>query len=210
MKKYSSLLFWQNVARRKQLEKYQAQIEEYFSLIDYNEFDKCIIDNQESRKIRKLLNKETEAIEIYIVEAGLSPYVTHYDAPAMGGRATSINLIENLFNLQHYDIESQSIIDVIDQALGVYERDFVKSIIRVINPIFWLGRTLEFISSIPFYLLGRIGLNQQKLEESFIGRVVKLVIKVATLLALIWELLARLKMIPESFDLLRFIEKVKV
>ena len=126
MKKYLSLLFWQNISRRRQLEKYQNQIEEYFHLIDYNEFDRDIIDNQESKEIRKLLNRQTEVIEIYIIEAGLSPYVTHYDAPAMGGRVTSINLIENLFNLQHYDIEPQSIIDTIDQALGVYERDFVK------------------------------------------------------------------------------------
>lgn len=210
MRKYSDLPFWGNIIRSRQLEKYQSRIQEYFNLVDYDDLERAIIDNQESKKIRRLLNKQAGAIEIYIIETGLSPCLTHIDAPAMGSRATRVNVIDNLFNLQYFDIEPQEVIDIIDRALGVYEKDFAKSVIRAINPIFWLGRILELISSIPFYLLGRIGFNQQKLEESFIGRLVKLVIKVATLLALTWELLARLKMIPETFDLLRFVEKVKV
>jgi len=210
MRKYSNLTLWQNIGRRKQLEKYQSQVERYFELIDYNYLDRTIIDNEESRKIRKDLSKQSEVVQVCIIETGLSPYVVYTPPPAIGGYVQRINLIENLFKLQNYDIETQAVIDIIDQALGVYEGDFVKSIIRVFNPIFWLGKVLEFISSLPFQLLGQIGFNQQKLEVSFIGKLIKFIIKIATLFALVWELLARLKIFPDTFNLVEWIEKLKI
>lgn len=209
MKNYTRLSFWQNISKRRHLRKYQSQVERYFQLIDYS-YDRNIIDNPESKEIRRYLNNQSELIQIILIDAGLSPNVIHTPAPAIGGLAQRINLVDNLFNLQNYDIESQALIDFIDQAYGVYERDFFKSIIRTINPLYWGGRVLEMIASSPFYLLGQIGFNQYRLETSLFGRIIKLIIKIVSTISLFWGMLSKLKILPETFDLFNWLKALRI
>lgn len=126
--------------------------------------------------------------------------MTYTPPPAIGGCIQNIDLIDNLFNLQNYDIEVQTLIDIIDRALGIYERDLKNSIIRTLNLFFWLEKSLELISSLPFYLLGSVGFNRLRLETSDIGKLVKFIIKLITIFVLLWQFLAIFKIVPQEMD----------
>lgn len=205
--RYQELTFWQNLSSQQALKNYQRQVGRYFELVDYD-IDRNIIDTAESKRIRQFLNREAEKILTIFRDVTFSVNVVHTPPPAIGGLVQRINLIDNLFNLQHYDIEPQALIDMIDQVLGVYERDFVMSIVRTFNPLYWLGKFLEIIASLPFYILGRLGFERNKLERSSTGKVVKWLIKLLILVGSVWEVLARLKIIPQEFDLLILLSKI--
>lgn len=209
MEGYKKITFWQNISYRKYLNEYQSQVKKYFGLIDYD-YSRNIIDNEGSRKIRTYLNRQNELLQKIFLGVGLSPNVIHTPPPAIGGLMQRINLIDNLFNLQNYDIEPQELIDFIDQIYGVYERDFLNSIIRTLNPFYWLGRVLEIIASVPFYLLGQIGFNQHKLESSLTGQVIKLLIKILSIVSLFWGLLSKLEILPDTFDLSNWLNNLKI
>lgn len=205
MKRYTKLIFWQNVIRQKKLKEYQIKLEEYFKSIDYDSYNRSILDTPQTRIIRTYLNKQSDIVGQYITETGCPLKVTYTPPPAIGGYIRTIDLIDNLFNLQNFDIEVQTLIDIIDQALGIYEGDFTKSIIRTFSPLFWLGWVLEFISSIPFYLLGSIGFSRVRIENSILGKFIKLIIKIITLFVLIWQFLAIFKIVPETMELQKLV-----
>lgn len=206
MSDYRVLPFWENLKRRKELEIYQQSVEKYFERVDFNDYSRTFIDNNETKKIRAFLNKQNGFIQVYLLGTGISPDVVHTPPPAIGGYVQRINLVENLFNLFNYDIEHQVLIDTIDKAIGVYEKDFLPSVIRTINPLFWLGKILETIASVPFYLLGSVGFNRRKIENSIAGKLIKWLIKLLTLLLAIWEGMARLKLLPENIDILKVLK----
>ena len=201
MKQYTKLTFWQNIVRQKKLKEYKARLEEYFRSIDYDSYDRSILDTPQTRITRTYLNKQADVVGQYITETGSPLRVTYTPPPVIGGYIQQIDLIDNLFNLQNFDIEVQTLIDVIDQALGIFERDFFNSVLRTIYPLFWFGKILELISSVPFYLLGSVGFNRVRLENSGIGKLVKFIIKTITLFVLIWQFLAIFKIVPQEIDL---------
>lgn len=206
MSDYKILPFWENIKRRRELEIYRQNIEKYFERVDFSDYSRSLIDNNETKKIRTFLNKQSGFIQVYLLGVGVSPDVVHTPPPAIGGYVQRINLVENLFNLFNYDIEHQILVDTIDKAVGIYEKDFFSSVIRTINPLFWFGKLLEIIASIPFYLLGSVGFNRRKIENSTAGKLVKWLIKFLTLLLAVWEGMARLKLLPESIDILKVLE----
>ena len=207
--KQLNVTFWQNIARRKILRDYRSLIEKYFRDIDYNEYSRNIIDSDDSKEIRRKLNNQNESIQSIFREVGASPIVVYTPPPAIGGYIQNINLVDNLFNLQKFDIEIQALVDFIDQVDGVYQQDFISSIVRTINPFYWLGKLLELIARVPFFFLGSIGLNQKQIEGCFVGKLVKLIIKLFTTIGVIvsvWDLFAKLRMVPDSFDLLKWVK----
>ena len=201
MKSYKSLPIWENLKRQKELNDYKESIDKYFNLVEFDQYSRSLIDSEESKKIRTLINKHDGFIQTYLISAGMSPNVTHTPPPAIGGYIQNINMVENLFNLFNFDIEPQILVDTIDKAIGIYERDFIPSVIRTVNPLFWLGIILESIASIPFYLLGSVGFNRNKIEGSIFGKITKWLIKIVTLIFGLLEGMARLKLWPESIDI---------
>lgn len=69
MKKYKELTFWENSYRQKTLKEYQEKVEEYFRLVEYD-YDRNIIDSNQSKIIRTYLNKSTMTPKIFGNEAG--------------------------------------------------------------------------------------------------------------------------------------------
>lgn len=78
-------------------------------------------------------------------------------------------------------VKPVEVVDFIDRAIGVYTSDRANSIIRTLNPFFWLILILEIVVRSPFYVLRVAGFNQKKMEESFLGRLTKGVIALAGL-----------------------------
>ena len=69
MKKYKELTFWENSYRQKTLKEYQEKVEEYFRLVEYD-YDRNIIDSNQSKIIRTYLNKSTMTPKIFGNEPG--------------------------------------------------------------------------------------------------------------------------------------------
>jgi hypothetical protein len=101
----------------------------------------------------------------------------------IGGYRQDINLVTNVFNLHRYEIEPNNLLDFIDRSIGRYEHDRIYSILRTINPFYWLGRILDLIISLPFRFLQNAGIKTKKFEESIFGKVAKLILSLVTLVA---------------------------
>lgn len=148
-------------------------------------------------------------IEEYMFDANISPTIIYTPPPMLGGPIQRMNVLDNIFNLQNYDIEIQGVVDFIDQAIGVYRNDFIYSVLRIFNPLYWLKIILELVASVPFVLLGVIGVDEKKAEKSYVGRVTKIIIKFVAVIgsiAGIWDFLARLNLIPASINVANFLK----
>ena len=80
-------------------------------------------------------------------------------------------------------VPANEVYDCIERAIGVYEHDRTASIIRTVNPFFWINKIIMTIVSIPFRVLGNIGFNKGKAEASLSGRIFKGILYIATLAA---------------------------
>lgn len=207
---YKKLTFWQNKKRQAVLDDYKKKLREYFRLTNFDPFQHAIIENDKSYAMREWLNKHSDEVQSILLTAGVGPYIDHNDPPAIGGRYRRINLIENFPHLYQFDMGPDLIVDSIDKALGNYEADFQNAIIRTFNPLFWISLLLEWIASIPFRVLGSLGIkNSDKIEDSFFGRLVKLIIKLALGIEATWKFLVFLGVIPGAETPVSLLQKYK-
>lgn len=131
---------------------------------------------------RNNINVRLAQAHRYVRDTGVPFVLTHYPAPAIGGYVKNVDVIQNIFHLRSSSIPPQHITDVIEQAIGVYDDDRQAALFRTFNPFFWIWKTLSAISRIPFTLLENAGLHGKKLEESFLGKLVKLMTEIVTFL----------------------------
>ena len=114
-----------------------------------------------------------------ITSAGIKT-VAYYSGGGSGG---SIDLIQNVFNLHYYLIGYEQVLDMVDRAIGVYESDKSNALLRTLNPLFWISLILDYIVSLPFKFVGKMGFNQSRIESSIVGRIVKGIFYLVTVLA---------------------------
>ena len=124
--------------------------------------------------------------------AQTNPYIVYTPAPIVGGYIQNINVILNYDNLSHYNIPEEKVFDFLYITLGKYRDDYTKSVIRTYNPLFWIGCILDYIISLPFFLLGWIGVNKEKIEYSFLGRFIKGICKLIVVIGVIFGILEHL------------------
>jgi len=133
------------------------------------------IESDRAREIRVEINRMINEIHSIINMSDINTMTYYTPPPAIGGYAHHIDLILNIFELQSYRIGENRILDYIDRAIGVYQNDFIPSILRTINPFYWIGIILDYIVSLPFILIGKAGFNQKKAEVSFLGKFLKII-----------------------------------
>ena len=177
MNKYTKIPIWENLRRITRLEKFRKLVEIYFSGISYPGYGEIIVSDK-ANEVRPLINKMAAEASSIISASNESTKVIHYPAPAVGGFVTKIDLIENIFNLEGYDIEPNAVIDCIDKSIGVYEYNKTQSLLRTINPVYWFGRLFTFIATIPFRLLTSAGFQTQKVEHTFLGKFISLLFQI--------------------------------
>jgi len=119
------------------------------------------------------INRTMEEIHSIIMLSGINPVIIYTPPPAVGGYVQNVDVVYNIFNLHRFDIPPQALIDYIDRAIGVYASNSSRSFMRTVNPFYWIGRILESIVRIPFVLLGKAGFNQNKVETSLPGKILK-------------------------------------
>ena len=84
-----------------------------------------------------------------------------------------IDLIDDIFDLDQFDIGPNNVLGLIDRAIGEYDSNRKSAFVRTLNPFFYLGRVLDTISDLPFIIVGIFGFNRQKIKASTIGKLVK-------------------------------------
>ena len=149
------------------------------------------------RKINQMLDKAEKLISL----SGVSPNLIYTPPPVIGGYVQNVNIILNIFNLYHHQIGPKTVYDTIDRAIGIYEDNKTKSIIRTCNPLFWVNLLIKYFTSIPFRILGVFGVDQERIQISTIGKIVKGILYLITLLAAIITLI-------DYFDLSKLIKEL--
>ena len=164
MRHYTKILIWENARRLSKLVEFRELIIEYF-----NNHSNTVAAHVARNKINRSMNE----IHSIVLHSGTNPILTWRAPPTAGGYSVNIDLIANIFNLADYFMDYNSVLDLIDRSFGIYESNAKAARIRIFNPFFYVGLVFDFISGLPFIFLGKLGLNQQKMEVSLLGRLVK-------------------------------------
>ncbi len=98
------------------------------------------------------------------------------------------------------EIGGTKVLDYIDRSIGIYERNHSAAVIRTINPFFYIGWLVEFIVELPFLAIAKLGLDRKKAESSMLGRIIKGILYLITVIAALLTIL----------QLLDILEPVKI
>ena len=177
MKYYTKIPFWENKRRRTLLNRFREATVFYFNNSEAHWMADDRIENDKAKQTRTEINRMIHEIHKIVILSNVNPSILYTPPPAIGGYVRNIDLIINIFNLQRFQINPQSLIDYIDRAIGVYENDYNPSILRTINPLYWISVIFDYVVSLPFILIGKLGFNQQKIEASFYGKLFKIIIQ---------------------------------
>lgn len=171
---YNKITVFENRRRVRALEEFRELVNGYFDNIEYNWMADEPIEDQRAQDIRSQINLRLRRASRIVYLAGVSTIFYYHPPPAVGGLAGEVDLLANIFNLHRLQLDIRKVLDHIDRALGVYNDDRTNSTIRTYNPFFWIGMVFNYLVSLPFVLLGKVGFNQSKIEESIIGKIAKI------------------------------------
>jgi hypothetical protein len=188
------MLIWECNHRIKLLRHFRELIIHYFNNVTYHRFE-ISEENSEAQQARREINRLLLEARQVIWAAGVGTSM-YYGI----GLAGEVDFLDNLYNLGRLDIPPQPVVDAVEQALGAYERERPKALLRTLNPFYWLGQALALVVSIPFKLIGLAGFDAKKAEGSWVGKLVKFLLSMLTTLATILKIL----------DLLGWLGAVKV
>lgn len=174
MRHYTKILIWENKKRLNKLIKFRQLIIKYFknSNVERGSMGGRI-EEKDAQEARTEINMDEAEAHSIILNSGTSLTYIYTPPPAVGGRVLTIDLIENIFNLDQIHTDPRIVIDCIDRAIGRYKSNHKSACWRIINPFFYLGRLFDIISDLPFIVVEKFGFNQQKAKASAAGRLVK-------------------------------------
>ena len=200
---YKRIPFWINRSRINFLRDFRDFVETYFYNSKADRTGDGRIEEQTAKEARVKINRNMDEVYQVIVLCGVNPRLTYTPPPAIGGYAQNIDVIHNIFNLNHFSIPPDPIFDFIDRAIGIYEKNHSKSIVRTFNPFFWISELLIYVARLPFKLKGRLGFDQEKAEQSLIGRILKGILYIVTLLASLLTVLHLLDLLTYVRNILK-------
>ena len=123
-----------------------------------------LISNTE--KVREQINRMLPKVSRFLREADTYPIITVREPPFVGGRIWNIDVAENIFNLENWELSPQVITDSVQRAIGYYQDDLLNSFFRTINPFWWLMRLIAALIRIPFGILAWAGYDAGKFGPS--------------------------------------------
>jgi hypothetical protein len=189
--KVKDLTFWQNRKRVEVLVEYRNSVVEYFNgYVPRGLNDPTL--TSDARNARQRINRLHPNVTAFLRDAGIRCVITEFPAPAFGGFVKEFNIIDNIYDLRQLRVDPNRVLDFVERAIAVYEDDFGAARLRTFNPFFWIRKGLTAISAVPFAILENAGFHGKKLEDSFIGKLVKLLTELVALLTGMVGLLAAL------------------
>ena len=153
------------------------------------------IEEDAAKEARVKINRIMDETHEIILCSGINPLLTWTPPALVGGYAQKVDLIQNIFNIHRFQISHDYILDFIDRAIGIYQSNHKSSLIRICNPFFYIGLVFEAISELPFIAIGKLGFDRQKAESSVIGRLVKGILYLITVIAALLTILHLLELI---------------
>ena len=143
-KHYKDIPFWENRARLKLLTHFRSLVKTYFDNSILNMVSDIYNEKPEATDAKKAINLIMKNAYVIISHAEIKTYTASTPSVSVKGRGKNIDLILNIFNLASNNIEPDIAIDYIDQAIAVYKDNRIASLIRVINPFFWMSVALKY------------------------------------------------------------------
>ena len=175
MTNYKQKTIFENRYCLSKLKQFETLVKEYFKNVKYHYRHNPPDENDKALEIRTKLNNQLHLFRQIVKEAGISYIFLKYRIP--------VDLIMNIFRLYQYRITDKELLDIIEQAIGVYTHDKSCAIMRTLNPLFWLNRLFGYIATIPFRILQQAGFDSVVIETSFLGKIIKLIIYLLSALA---------------------------
>ena len=198
MRDYTKILIWENKRRLNKLRVFRPLMIRYFNNSQVG-FGGGRVEESAAKEARREINLLRDEIHSIILNSGIDPSFSWTPPAAVGDDETEIDLIEDIFNLDQFDIGPNNLLDLIDRAIGIYDANRKSAFVRTFNPFFYLGLVLDTISDLPFIAIGILGFNRQKIKTSAIGRLVKGILYLAIIVAAVLTIL----------HLLDFVEPIK-
>jgi hypothetical protein len=100
-----------------------------------------------------------------------------------------IDVLDQLWYLETFRVSARAPVDVIEEAIGVYRDDQLKSWFRTFNPFFWLVRLIDWLTDLVFAIVQRFHPGLQEGRKPLLRRFVELCIGIAALAASICTIL---------------------
>ena len=180
---FKSFACWKNRRCAADLQQFRSDLENYIDQSSYHWMAEAVIEEEPAKDVRVKMNRALHCVVTAIDAAGLPRIVVYTPDPRIGGDQQLVDVLDNLFILHQFRLPQGRVIELIDRAIGIYENDKWPAILRSINPLWWLWKSLVFLSSGPFQLLSAAGFDTASIENSFVGRMVRLVVMVVMVLA---------------------------
>lgn len=113
------------------------------------------IDWDGALALRAELNRMLPQVLQIVQAAGL-------DRSYLSGGAIEprLDLLANVVAFCDGDGREQDVLDLLDQAIGVYESDQMPAALRLVNPLHYAGIALRFLVSLPRRFLTTLGLSR--------------------------------------------------
>ena len=143
-KHYKDIPFWENRARIKLLTHFRSLVKTYFDNSILNMVSGIYNEKPEATDAKKAINLIIKNAYAIISHAEIKTYTASTSSVSVRGGGKNMNLILNIFNLARNDIEPDIAIDYIDRAITVYKANRAASLIRIINPFFWISIALKY------------------------------------------------------------------
>lgn len=199
MKNYKQIFIWENSKRINFFTKFRNLVVDYFNNVQTStaggldiHFFAEPIENSNAQRKRSEINQNINKAHSIILAAGVPTSIIRYPPPAVGGHVLDVNVLASIYDSHNLDLDPKFIVDIIERAIGVYKNDRINSFIRTINPFFWIFLIIDYITSLPFVILGQIGFNRGKIEGSFIGKISKAIFNLIIVFAAFLTILEKL------------------
>jgi hypothetical protein len=189
MNYYKKITVFQNRSRSKKLLTFREKVVAYFNTKPQTDFLSDEHETMDSLHLRSEINVILHEAREIIGATGFLPILDWSPPPAVGGYQQRIDLVLNIFLLHRYQMDHYELLDQIERAIGIYSKDYVPSVLRTINPFFWIDTVLRYIANSPFNILRSVGINADKFEISIIGKLGKLTTYLLSLAIMILTIL---------------------
>ena len=176
---YQKKTYFRNRYSLKKLKEFQSSVEAYFKIvIKDNRAQMSESEKIELKNLRTKINNLLYVVKQIVIDANVSRMTMAYDGH---GDTVKVDVLDHIFSLE-FSIHHQSVIDLIEQTIGVYSHDETSSIIRTLNPMFWGIQFMDFFVDIPFHLLQKSGFDMGEMEGSSNYKILKVIIYIISII----------------------------
>jgi hypothetical protein len=151
---------------------------QHYLLLDYQE---TLSDEDATSKLelREKLNLHVVEVDDYVKKVGIPTLYSHMPHRMATTIINDISVLSNIFYLGQFNISPQVVIDILENAIGVYKYHQNEFKRKRFNPIYWIGETIR----LPFYLSSFAGFDIKKIESSIFGKLWKFTVSIILFLA---------------------------